>query len=138
MLKIRTQWQKGQSKPLMKRWPLVSLTGTTKVVGLVVKQCVAYLVAPILMLIGCNQETIAQGEGSASSTASTSNRPDSIVALNEASVGMSPHRRVHPMGVTTTTFLTDFQMDGILRGASSIASSSALVPLVAPGHSDCQ
>ena len=48
--------------------------------------------------------------------ASTSNRPDSIVALNEASVGMSPHRRVHPMGVTTTSFLTDFQMDGILRG----------------------
>ena len=88
MLKIRTQWQKGQSKPLMKKWPLVSLTGTTKVVGLVVKQCIAYLVMPILMLIGCNQETIAQGEGSASSTASTSNRPDSIIALNEASVGI--------------------------------------------------
>ena len=100
----------------MKKWPLVSLTGTTKVVGLVVKQCVAYLVTPILMLIGCNQEIIVQGEGSASSTASTSNRPDSIVTLNEASVGMSPHRRVHPMGVTTTSFLTDFQMDGILRG----------------------
>ena len=48
--------------------------------------------------------------------ASTSNRPDSIIALNEASVGMSPHRRVHPMGVTTTSYLTDFQMDGILRG----------------------
>ena len=48
--------------------------------------------------------------------ASTSNRPDSIVALNEASVGMSPHQRVHPMGVMTTSYLTDFQMDGILRG----------------------
>ena len=30
------------------------------------------------------------------------------------------------MGVTTTSYLTDFQMDGILRGASSIASSSSL------------
>ena len=100
----------------MKKWPLVSLTGTTKVVGLVVKQCVAYLVAPILMLIGCNQETIVQGEGLASSMASTSNRPNSIVALNKASAGMSPHWRVHPMGVTTTSFLMDFQMDGILRG----------------------
>ena len=48
--------------------------------------------------------------------ASTSNRPTSIAALNEALEGMSPHRRAHPMGVTTTLFLTDFQMDGILRG----------------------
>ena len=48
--------------------------------------------------------------------ASTSNRPDSIVALNGALVGMSPHWRVHPMGVRTTLYLTDFQMDGILRG----------------------
>ena len=48
--------------------------------------------------------------------ASTSNRPNSIVALNKASVGMSPHQRVHPMGVTTTSYLTDFQMNGILRG----------------------
>ena len=48
--------------------------------------------------------------------ASTSNRPTSIAALNKASEGMSPHQRVHPMGVTTTSFLTDFQMDGILRG----------------------
>ena len=39
--------------------------------------------------------------------ASTSNRPDSIVTLNEALVGMSPHRRVHPMGVMTTSYLTD-------------------------------
>ena len=100
----------------MKRRPLVSLTGTTRVVGLVVKECVPCLVAPTLMLIGCNQETIIQGEGSVSSTASTSNRLDSITALNEASEGMSPHQRVHPMGVTTTSFLTDFQMDRILRG----------------------
>ena len=100
----------------MKKWPLISLTGTIKVVGLVVKQCVPCLVAPILMLIGCNQETIVQGEGLASLMVSTSNRPDSIVALNEASVGMSPHWRVHPMGVMTTSYLTDFQMDGILRG----------------------
>ena len=48
--------------------------------------------------------------------ASTSSRPASIAALNEALEGMSPHRRVHPMGVTTTSFLTDFQMDSILRG----------------------
>ena len=48
--------------------------------------------------------------------ASTSNRPDSIAALNEALEGMSPHQRVHPMGVTMTLFLTDFQMDRILRG----------------------
>ena len=48
--------------------------------------------------------------------ASSSNRPNSIVALNEALVGMSPHRRVHPMGVTTMSYLMDFQMDGILRG----------------------
>ena len=116
MLKIRMQWRKGWNKPLMKKWPLVSLTGTIKVAGLVVKQCVPYLITPIHMLIGCNQETIIQGEGSLSSMASTSNRPDSIVALNEASEGMSPHRRVHPMGVTTTSFLTDFQMDRILRG----------------------
>ena len=109
MLKIWMQWWKGQNKLLMKKWPLVSLTGTIKVEGLVVKQCVPYLVAPILMLIRCNQETIVQGEGSVSSMASTSNRPDSIAALNEASEGMSPHQRVHPMGVTTSSFLTDFQ-----------------------------
>ena len=48
--------------------------------------------------------------------ASTSNNPDAIAALNEASEGMSPHQRVHPMGVMTMSFLTDFQMDGILRG----------------------
>ena len=84
--------------------------------GLVVKQCVPYLAIPILMLIRCNQETIVQGEGSASLMGSTNNRPNSIVALNEASEGMSPHQRVHPMGVTTMSFLTDFQMDGILRG----------------------
>ena len=48
--------------------------------------------------------------------ASTSNRPNSIVTLNKALEGMSPHQRVHPMGATTTLFLTDFQMDRILRG----------------------
>ena len=116
MLKIQMQWQKGQSKPLMKKWPLASLIRTIKVVGHIIKQCVPCPVVPIHMLIGCNQETIVQGEGEASSMASTNNRPDSIVALNEALVGMSPHRRVHPMGVTTTSHLTDFQMDGILRG----------------------
>ena len=84
--------------------------------GLVIRQCVHCLVALIPMLIECNQETIVQGEGVASSMASTSNRPDSIVTLNGASAGMNPHRRVHPMGATTTSFLTDFQMDGILRG----------------------
>ena len=116
MLKTQTQRQKGQNKPLTKKWPLVSLIGTIKVAGLIVKQCVLCLVASILTLIGCNQETIVQGEGSASSMASNSNRPDSIAVLNEASEGMSPHQRVHPMGVTTTSFLMDFQMDGILRG----------------------
>ena len=116
MLKTQTQWRKGRNKPSTKEWPLVSLIGTIKVAGLVVKQCVLCLVASILTLIGCNQETIIQEEGSASSMASTSNSLDSIAALNEASEGMSPHRRVHPMGVTTTSFLTDFQMDGILRG----------------------
>ena len=84
--------------------------------GLVIRQCVHCLVALIPTLIECNQETIVQGEGEASSIASTSNRPASIAVLNEASVGMSPHWRVHPMGVTTTSYLTDFQMDGILRG----------------------
>ena len=48
--------------------------------------------------------------------ASTSNRPDSIIALNGALAGMNPHWRVYPMGVTMMSFLTDFQMDGILRG----------------------
>ena len=84
--------------------------------GLIIRQCVHCLVALIPTLIECNQETIVQGEGEASLMASTSNRPDSIVTLNEALEGMSPHRRVHPMGVTTTSFLTDLQMDGILRG----------------------
>ena len=116
MLKTQTRRRRGRNKPLTKKWPFLSLIGTIKVAGLVVKQCVLCLVASIPTLIRCNQETIVQGEGSASSMTSTSNRPDSIAALNEASVGMNPHRRVHPMGVTTTSFLTDFQMDGILRG----------------------
>ena len=68
------------------------------------------------MLIRCNQETINQEEGEASLIASTSNRLTSITALNNASEGMSPHQRDHPMGVTTMSFLMDFQMDRILRG----------------------
>ena len=116
MLKIQMIQLKGQNKLLTKKWPLVSLTETTKVVGLVIGQCVHYLITPIPTLIECNQETIIQEEGEASLMASTSNRPNLIVALNGASAGMNPHRRVHPMGVTMTLFLMDFQMDGILRG----------------------
>ena len=82
----------------MKKWPSVSLTGTTKVEELVVRQCVPCLVASTPMLIECNQETIVQEEGEASSIASTSNRPASITALNNTSEGMSPHRRDHPRG----------------------------------------
>ena len=69
----------------MKKWPSVSLTGTTKVEELVVRQCVPCLVASTPMLIECNQETIVQEEGEASSIASTSNRPASITALNNTS-----------------------------------------------------
>ena len=58
--------------------------------------------------------------------ASTSNRPAEIATLNEASEGMNPHQRVHPMGATTTSFLTDFQMDGILRGLRVKTSPVAL------------
>ena len=52
--------------------------------------------------------------------ASTSNRPASIATLNDTSEDMSPHQRIHPMGVTTMLFLTDFQMDGILRGLQAL------------------
>ena len=120
MLKIRTIWLKGQNKLSMKKWPLVSLTGTTKVKELVVRQCVHCLIASTPMLIECNQETIVREEGEASSMDSTSNRPASIATLNGVSEGMNPHQRVHPMGVTTTSFLTDFQMDGILRGLQAL------------------
>ena len=72
------------------------------------------------MLIRCNQETIVQGEGEASSIASTSNRPASIATLNDISEGTSPLVRDHPMGATTMSFLTDFQMDGILRGLQAL------------------
>ena len=104
----------------MKRWPLVSLTRTTKVVGLVVKQCIPYPIALTPTLIGCNQELIVQKEGEASSIASTSSRPRSIAVLNDVSEGMSPLVRDHPMGATTTSFLPDFQMDGILRGLQAL------------------
>ena len=104
----------------MKRWPLASLTGITKVMGLIVGLCILYPIALTPMLIGCNQETIAQEEGEAFSIASTSNRPASIAALNDALDDMSPHQRVHPMGATTTSFLMDFQMDRILRGLQAL------------------
>ena len=104
----------------MKRWPLVSLTGTTKVVGLVVRLCIIYPFVLTPMLIRCNQETITEEEGEASLIASTSNRPISITALNNALEDMSPHQRDHPMGATTMSFLMDFQMDGILRGLQAL------------------
>ena len=99
--------------------------------GLVIRQCVHCLVALIPTLIECNQETIVQGEGEASLMASTSNSPAAIAALNEASEGSSYGGN------------DDLVFDGLpdgwdLKGASSVASSSSLVPLVAPGRSDCQ
>ena len=104
----------------MKRWPSVSLTGTTKVEGLIIGQCIPCLIVSTPMFIKCNQETINQEEGEASLIASTSNRLESIAALNNASEGMSPLVRDHPMGVTTTSYLTDFQMDRILRGLQAL------------------
>ena len=99
MLKIRMQWLKGRNKLLMKKWPLVSLTRTTKVKELIVRQCVPCLVSSTPMLIECNQETIVQEEGEASLIASTSNRPASIAALNDASEGMNPLVRDHPVRI---------------------------------------
>ena len=104
----------------MKKWPLASSIGTTRVEGLIVGLCILYPITCTPILIGCNQETIAQEEGEASSIASTNNRPASITTLNNALEGMNPHRRDHPMGATTTSFLTDFQMDGILRGLQTL------------------
>ena len=52
--------------------------------------------------------------------ASTSNRPASIAALNDTLEGMNPHQRDHPTEATTTLFLMDFQMDGILRGLQAL------------------
>ena len=88
----------------MKRWPSASLTGTTKVVGLADKPYVLYPIALTPMLIGCNQETIAQEEGEVSSMAPTSNRPTSIATLNDTSENMNPHQRVHPMCQADVTF----------------------------------
>ena len=105
---------------LVPKWPLVFLTGTTKVEELIIRQCIPCLVASTPMLIKCNQETIVQEEGEASSIASTSNRPASIATLNDALEGMNPHQRDHPMGATMMLFLTDFQMDGILRGLQAL------------------
>ena len=95
------------------------------VVGLVVKQCVPCLVTPTLMLIGCNQETIVQGEGSVSLTASTSNRPDSIAALNKASEGSSD-------GGDNNIVLDGFPDGRDPKRTSDVASSLSLVPLVSP------
>ena len=120
MLKIWIPLLKGQNKLSTKKWPLVSLTGTTKVEELIIGQCVPYPITSTPMLIEYNQETIDQEEGEASSMASTNNRPTSIAALNDTSEGMSPHQRDHPMRVTTTSFLMDFQMDGILRGLQAL------------------
>ena len=55
----------------MKRLLLASLIETTKVEGLIVRQCILCPIALTPMLIGCNQETIIQEEGEASSIAST-------------------------------------------------------------------
>ena len=88
--------------------------------GLVVRQCVLCPITLTPMLIRCNQEIIVEEEGEASLIASTSNRPTSIATLNDASEGMNPHQRDHPMGVTPTSFLMDFQMDGILRGLQAL------------------
>ena len=104
----------------MRKWLLASLIGTTRVEGLVIGQCVLCPIAPTPTLIKCNQETIDQEEGEASSTASISSRPETIVALNDALEGINPHRRDHPMGATTMSFLMDFQMDGILRGLQAL------------------
>ena len=120
MLKIWIPLLKGQNKLSTKKWPLVSLTGTTKVEELIIGQCVPYPITSTPMLIEYNQETIDQEEGEASSMASTNNRPASIAALNDTSEGMSPHQRDHPMRATTTSFLMDFQMDGILRGLQAL------------------
>ena len=120
MQKTQILLLRGWKRLSMKRWPLASLTGITKVMGLIIRLCVIYPITLTPMLIRCNQETIAQEEGEASSIASTSNRPASITALNDASEDMSPHRRDHPMGATTMLFLMDFQMDRILRGLQAL------------------
>ena len=120
MLKTRMPWLKGQNKLLMKKWSLVSLTGTTKVKEHVVRQCIPCLITSTPMLIECNQETIIQEEEEASLMASTSNRPASIATLNDALEGMNPLVRDHPMGATMTSFLMDFQMDRILRGLQAL------------------
>ena len=104
----------------MKRLLLASLIRTTKVKGLVVRQCILCPIVLTPMLIGCNQGIIAQEEGEASSIVSTSNRPESITTLNNTSEGMSLLVRDHPMGETTTSFLTDFQMDRILGGLQAL------------------
>ena len=128
MLKIRMLGPKGWNKLSMKKWPLASLIGTTRAEELIVGLCVLCPIAHTPILIRCNQATIAQEEEEeeASSIASTSNRPASIVALNSALEGMNPHRRDHPMGVMTLSFLMDFQMDGILRGLQALLSCRPL------------
>ena len=104
----------------MKRWLLASLIRTIKVEELIIRQCVLFPITLTPMLIRCNQEIIIQEEGEASSIASTSSRPGSIAILNNILEGMSPLVRDHPKGVTMTSFLMDFQMDGILRGLQAL------------------
>ena len=120
MLKIQILLPRGWKRLSTKRLLLVFLIRTTKVKELIVGQCVHYPIALTPMFIRCNQEIIVQEEGEASSIASTSSRLKSMAALNNASEGMSPLVRDHPMGATTTLFLTDFQMDRILRGLQAL------------------
>ena len=126
MLKIQTPLLREWKRLLMKKWPLVSLTGTTKVEGLVVGQCVPCPITLIPTLIACNQETTIQEEEEASLIASTSSRPRSIAVLNDALEGMNPLVRDHPMGVTMMSFLMDFQMDGIPRGLQALLPHHSL------------
>ena len=113
MLKTQMLLPRGQKRPLIKRLPLVSLIGTIKVEGLVIRQCVLCSIVLIPTLIRCNQETIILEGEEASLIASTSNRPTSIATLNNAPEAMSPLVRDHPMGATMTLFLMDFQMDSV-------------------------
>ena len=88
MLKIWMSWLRGRNRLSTKKWFLVSLTETTKVEEVVVGLCIPCHIESTPMLIECNQEIIVQEEGEASLISSTSNRSDSIVALNNASEGI--------------------------------------------------
>ena len=99
MLKTQILLPREWRRLLMKRWLLASLTGTTRVEELVVGQCVSCPIVLIPTLIECNQEITVQEEGEASLIASTSNRPASIATLNDASEGMNPLVRDHPVRI---------------------------------------